>query len=182
MELYLREEGGSGEEARLSLGTAGERTQPQSRPAPHPEPPEVLTSTQALSRVPGRGGGRVMFAYLHSPTPHGGGAAGRGGDSQASNSCISHDTAAVRASWEQCPALGNRSSTRGWWWWLGGKVFTMLACGAGRGNFCSTNSSKMVPWRHAVPQSSAHRKALQHCPSPGVPCPASSLASLFSSL
>lgn len=45
MELYLGEEGGSGEEAKLSLGTAGERTQHQSRPAPPPAPksPEVLT-------------------------------------------------------------------------------------------------------------------------------------------
>lgn len=69
-----------------------------------------------------REGGEGMFSYLHSPTPHrGGGAARRGGDSQASNSCISHDTAAVRASWEQCPARGNRSSTRDWWRWLGGK-------------------------------------------------------------
>lgn len=56
-----------------------------------------------------------MFSYLHSPTPEGRGRAERGGDSQASNSCISHGTAAVRASWEQCPARGNRSNTRDWW-------------------------------------------------------------------
>lgn len=182
MELYLGAGGRSGEEARLSLGTAGERTQPQSRPAP-PQPPEVLTSTQALSRVPGSRGGRVMFAYLHSPTPHGGGAAGRGGDRQASNSCISHDAAAVRDSWEQCPARGNRSSTRGWWWWLGEKrSSTCWPVARGGGIAAAPTPARWCPGDTQTPQSSAHRKALQHCPSPGVPCPASSLAPLFSSL
>lgn len=96
--------------ATLSLGTAGERIQPQSGPAP-PVSPGVDINMGAQ----GEGGREGMFSYLHSPTPQGSGRAERGGDSQASNSCISHGTAAVRASWEQCPARGNRSNTRDWW-------------------------------------------------------------------
>lgn len=119
-----------------------------------PPPPQVSRgvdiNTDAQPGPRGREGGEGMFSHLHSPTPHrggGGGQQGRGGDSRASNSCISHDTAAVRASWEQCPARGNRSSTRGrvavaW----GEKVFATLAWPAERGNCCSANSSETVPW------------------------------------
>lgn len=72
----------------------------------------VDTNTRAQPGPWEKEGGGETFSYHRNPTPRRGrGAAGRGGDSRAGESCISHDTAAVRASWEQCPARGNRSST-----------------------------------------------------------------------
>lgn len=74
MELYLREEGGSGEEARLSLGTAGERTQPQSKPAPLPRASrsvDINTSAQPSPRER-RGEGDVCLSAQPHTTRRGG--------------------------------------------------------------------------------------------------------------
>lgn len=173
MELYLGEGGGSGEEAKLSLGTAGERTQPQSRPAP-PLSRRVDINTQVLSRAPGRGR-EERGCFLICTAPHHTGEGGQQGEEVTVKQAI----AASATTLQQCGLPGssaqpggNRSSTRDWWRWLGGKVFATLARLPGKGNCCSANSGETVPWRHAGPRSSAHRKALQQCQSPGVPCPA----------
>lgn len=129
---------------------------------------DINTGAQPGPREREGGEGDVFLSATHGAE---GGAAGRGGDSQASNSCISHDTAAVRASWEQCPARGNRSSTGGWWRWLGGQRCSPCWPARRGGGI----SAARTPVRRCPGDTQCHEAVPtgRHCSSDSLPrCPA----------
>lgn len=195
MELYLGEEGGSGEEAKLSLGTAGERTQHQSRPAA--PPPQVSRgvdiNTDAQPGPRGREGGEGMFSHLHSPTPHRG-----GGGSREEEVTVEQAIAASATTLQQCGLPGSSAQLGGiaaahgdGWLWLGGKRSSPRRPGRRRGGIAAAQTpARRCPGdgqcHEAVP-TGRHRSGASLLGCPDRPlfkagCPASSLAPLSSSL
>lgn len=162
-----------GEEAKLSLSTAGESTQPQRRAAP--QSPEALTRTLALGRVPGSGReGRGCLLTRITPR-HAGrgeeGAARGGGEEVAVKPAELHPPrhCSSAGSWEQCPARGHGSSPRGRWRWLGGRVSATLALPAGRGRAALRRDGDLAT-RNATKQ--CPQEGTAECQRPGAPCSA----------